>query len=291
MKLYEFIRNESDHYGVERMCRVFEISRSSYYKWLKSSPGFRRTNREKLKTEICRLFEESKKTYGSPRISEQLKKNGFSCSRSLTARIMRGDGLRSIIRKKFRITTQSNHKLPICDNLLARNFYPSGLSEVWVSDITYIWTNEGWLYLTSVIDLADRQIIGWALSSGMKVEETSAPALMMALKRRAPKPGLKFHSDRGVQYAAAEFSKLISKAEIVQSMSRKGNCWDNAVAESFFKTLKSEMTNHHKFETRCQAENALFDYIEIFYNRKRIHSTLNFMTPFEVEQKLLHQVA
>ena len=208
----------------------------------------------------------------------------MNASRNRVARLMRKANIKSIMYKKYRVqTTDSKHDYPIANNLLNREFLAEKLGQKWVSDITYIRTGEGWLYLTIILDLADRKVVGWALSDTLKAVETSIAAWQMALKNRPLKGELLFHSDRGVQYACVEFRDQLKELPVLQSMSRKGNCWDNAVAESFFKTLKSEMINHVNFETRQQAKLATFEYIEGWYNRRRKHSTLDYQTPLQYE--------
>jgi len=191
--------------------------------------------------------------------------------------------LRSKIRKKFKVTTDSGHTHQLAENLLQRDFSADGLSQKWMGDITYIWTGSGWLYLSTVMDLVDRKVVGWSFSNDMTAENTSLKALKMAIGYRGVKPGLIFHSDRGSQYACNEFRSLLKKNNITQSMSRKGDCWDNAVAESFFKTLKSELIYHRKFANRESAKLEVFRYIEGFYHSKRIHSALGYKTPNEME--------
>lgn len=268
------------------MCKVLEVSRSSYYRWYSGGISKRKRETIKLTTAIKEVFEESKKTYGSPRITEELKRRDFVVSKPRVAKIMRLNNLRSKVKKKYRITTNSNHKHLISDNYLDRNFKPKALNDAWVSDITYIRTNEGWLYLTTIIDLFDRQVIGWSLSKSLFTNQTIIPAWKMATSKRRINDNLIFHSDRGIQYASKEFRNYIkTNSLILQSMSRKGNCWDNAVAESFFKTLKSELIYHHEYKTIEQAELAVFEYIEVWYNRKRLHSSLGYKTPLEIEQE------
>ena len=199
---------------------------------------------------------------------------------------MRAAGLKSKVRKKYQITTDSNHKYPIAKNLLKREFNPDSINKVWVSDITYIRTKQGWLYLTIIMDLFDRQIIGWALSKTMHASKTVIPAWKMAISKRNITSKLIFHSDRGVQYACNEFRKLFKENSLIlQSMSRKANCWDNAVAESFFKTLKTELVYHENYNTINEAELSVFEYIEIWYNKQRLHSALGYLTPYEYEMK------
>nr|WP_254070836.1 IS3 family transposase [Pedobacter sp. L105] len=230
------MKDHSRIFLVEKMCSVLKVSRGGFYKWTVSRPSKRSIENQKLEAEVLQAFENSKKIYGSPRITLELHKKDIKISRPRVARIMQKAELRSIVRKKFKITTDSSHKFPVPENVLDRDFKPGVLGAVWVSDITYIRTKKGWLYLTTVIDLGDRKIIGWALSMTMKAIDTVIPAFKMAQARRPITGELIFHSDRGVQYACNEFSCLLEKNPfIIRSMSRKGNCWDNAVAESFFK--------------------------------------------------------
>lgn len=243
-----------------------------------------------LDIEILAAFENSKKIYGSPRITMELNKKDIKVSRPRVARMMRRARLRSIVKKKFKVTTNSGHKFPVPENILDRDFKPGILGAVWVSDITYIRTRQGWLYLTTVIDLGDRKIIGWALSVTMKAIDTVIPAFKMARGNRPITQELIFHSDRGVQYACNEFRCLLEKNPfIIRSMSRKGNCWDNAVAESFFKTLKAECVYQHKFTNKDQAALIIFEYIETWYNRKRLHSALGYLSPEEFGRSLNKQ--
>ncbi len=274
------------------MCKVFEVSRSGYYNWLHRKASKRSLENQFLKERITMIHTESKQCYGSPKITRILNKETKWASRPRVARIMQSLNLRSKIKRKFKVTTTSNHSLPVYDNLLNRDFAANDLGEKWVSDITYIWTTEGWLHLTTIIDLADRKVIGWSLSDTLTAEATVIPAWNKALKNRSIKPGLIFHSDRGIQYACSAFKSELDKQKNIQincSMSRKGNCWDNAVAESFFKILKSEIGYNVKFETRKQASLAIFEFIEIWYNRKRIHGSLGHKTPIEMENELLNK--
>ncbi|MBE8719736.1 hypothetical protein C4F40_03215 [Sphingobacterium sp. Ka21] len=255
------------------MCLVLEVSRGGFYTWLKRIPSKRSIENQMLESEILQAFEASKKIYGSPKITRELHKKQIRVSRARVARIMRKAKLRSIVKKKFRITTDSSHKFPIPENKLDRDFKPGILGAVWVSDITYIRTKQGWLYLTTVIDLGDRKVIGWALSNTMKAADTVMAAFKMARKNRPIAQRIIFHSDRGVQYACNEFRLLLEENPlIIRSMSRKGNCWDNAVAESFFKTLKTECIYQNRFVTKEHAAIVVFEYIETWYNRKRLHS-------------------
>ncbi|MFD2285905.1 IS3 family transposase [Pedobacter petrophilus] len=275
-------------FPVEMMCKVFQVSNSGFYYWLKHPKGKRLADQDALLREIDEVYQEKKGIYGSPRITEELRKKGIKTSRPRVARLMRKFNIRSIVRKNWVSTTDSKHKYPVAENILNRDFYAARIGEKWVSDLTYIQTAEGWLYLTTVIDLADRKVIGWSLSDGMDAKSTTVKAFQMAKINRPVTSNLIFHSDRGVQYACAEFRVQLKEMPITQSMSRKGNCWDNAVAESFFKTMKTEMVYHKKFKTREQASIAIFEYIEIWYNRKRSHSTLGYLSPIEFENTLIN---
>ena len=266
-------------FGVERMCKVFKISRSGLYDWKKRKPSARQVENQKITKEIKIVYKASKNRYGSPKITNELTDRGWIVSRPRVARIMRSEGLRSIINKKYRCTTtDSNHHLPVADNRLDRDFSASRTGQKWVSDITYIPTKHGWLYLTIVLDLFDRKVVGWALSTTMTAKDTVVTAWRMAIKNRPTKKVL-FHSDRGVQYASQEFRKELEQYHGIQSMSRKGNCWDNAVAENFFKILKSEMVQHVKYHSILHAKNDVFEFVEIWYNRQRKHSYLGYKTP------------
>ncbi|MCL4160430.1 UNVERIFIED_CONTAM: hypothetical protein GTU68_039695 [Idotea baltica] len=268
------------------MCRVLAVSRSGYYRWTKNGLSNRAKENITLTYMIKEIFEDSKKTYGSPRIREQLNRNGFTVSQRRVAKLMRKSNLYCRRNKKFRVTTSSNHAHPISPNLLKQDFKVERINQVWVSDITYVHTGEGWLYLTIILDLFDRQIIGWNLSKRLKTTDTIIPAWNMATDKRQITKDLIFHSDRGVQYAAHKFRNLIKSNKLItQSMSRKANCWDNAVAESFFKTLKVECVYQEIYKTRKEAELSIFEYIEIWYNRKRLHSGLNYLTPIEYENQ------
>lgn len=262
------------------MCRVLKVSKSGYYHWLKRKPSKRQLENEAITVEIRKVYQESKQRYGSPKITKHMRFKGWAVSRPRVARMMRSEGIRSIVNKKFRCTTtDSNHQYPLAKNVLNRDFSADKIAEKWVSDLTYIPTKQGWLYLTIIMDLFDRKIVGWALSTTMKTSETVIPAWKMAIKNRPITSELIFHSDRGVQYAAHSFRDELNKENVKQSMSRKANCWDNAVAENFFKILKSEMVHHTKYQSVLQAKNDVFEFIEIWYNRKRIHSYLDYQTP------------
>jgi putative transposase len=269
-------------FPVEKMCKALKVGKSGYYAWRSRPESARSLENKEITSEIRKVFDDSNGSYGSPRVTEKLNADGRRVSRPRVARLMRKAHLRSTTARKFVNTTDSDHQHRIAPNLLDRDFKPGRIRRAWVSDITYIHTAQGWLYLTVVIDLGDRKVIGWALSRSMHAEVTVVAAYRMALINRGACQGLIFHSDRGVQYACEEFRALLGKGGmVVQSMSRKGNCWDNAVAESFFKSLKAEWLYGKHFKTRRQAEDEVFRYIEIWYNRKRLHSTLGYKSPEE----------
>lgn len=269
-----------NQYPVEMMCRVLKVSKSGYYAFLLRPESRRSVENKQVTAEIREVFEKSGSTYGSPRITAALRASGILVSRSRVARLMQRAQIRSKLKRRFIATTDSAHGHRIAPNVLGRQFEPGRLMRAWVSDITYIHTLQGWLYLTVIIDLGDRRVIGWALSSTMHASVTVVAAWRMALVNRGVAEGLIFHSDRGVQYACKEFRELLERGGMVtQSMSRKGDCWDNAVAESFFKSLKEEWLKGQVFKTRQQAENEVFKYIEIWYNRQRLHSSLGYKSP------------
>jgi len=270
------------------MCKTFNVSRSGYYEWLNRKPSARKIENKAILSSIKQIHKESKQRYGSPKITKVLNCKGIRISRVRVARIMKSASIRSIIKKKYKVnTTDSKHSYPISENLLNRDFKTILPDKVWVSDITYIKTQQGWLYLTVVIDLFNRKIKGWSLSENLTAQSTVIRAFKMAVGKRLKKENLIFHSDRGIQYACNEFREVLGKeGGIMQSMSRKGNCWDNAVAESFFKILKSELVYHCKFETIHQAKLEIFEFIEVWYNRKRIHSTLGYHCPDDYEKQV-----
>lgn len=269
------------------MSSFFGISSSSYYKWVKNPVGFWQQQDAELLERLKAVHAMSKGRYGSPRITKELNADGIRVSRPRIARLMCRNGIKSIMKKKYRVTTNSDHLYPVNPNLLQGDFSTTGTGEKWVSDITYIRTGEGWLYLTVVMDLADRKIIGWSMDNSMSAGSTVVDAWKMAIKNRPVERELIFHSDRGIQYASHEFRRCFKGLPVLQSMSRKGNCWDNAIAESFFKTLKTEMVYHSKFQTRAQAKLEIFDYIEVWYNRKRRHSALGYLSPEQVENAIV----
>ena len=273
-------------FRVEEMCRVFEVSRSGYYRWRRRQASQRAMANERLDAEIKAIYVGSKGRYGSPKITRELQDRGHRVGKNRVAKRMRLAGLRSKIRRKYRVTTNSKHDFPIAPNRLERNFTAAAPDKVWVSDITYLATRSGWLYLTVIIDLFSRMVVGWALSSSLS-HEMVVTALKRAIRSRHPAKGLIFHSDRGVQYACTDFRKELDAQGFIQSMSRKGDCWDNAVAESFFGIMKTELVYHEKYEGRQDTLHSIFEYIEAFYNRQRRHSALGYLSPAEYEKQIL----
>lgn len=267
------------------MCQILNISRSGYYKWAKKEPSVRDKENEMLLNRIKNIYDENQGRYGSPRITDRLNKDKIPCSENRIARIMRKNDIKAKRKKKFKVTTNSKHNYPISPNLLNRNFSAIGINQKWVSDITYIYTKEGWLYLSAILDLCSRKIVGWSMSHRL-TKDITIKALKQAMTGRKIFEGIILHSDRGSQYACNAFRKLIVKNKILQSMSGKGNCYDNAVMESFFKTLKSDLVYWEKYATRDEAKRSIFEYIEIYYNRKRAHSSISYMTPEEFELSL-----
>jgi len=278
-------------FPVEKMCQVLGASKSGYYHWLKADPSPLWLENQKLSIEIQAIFEASHHSYGSPRIHSELKTLGYKVSKSRVARIMNANDLQAIRRRKFKVTTNSKHHYPVSPNLLGQNFKVQGKNQVWVSDITYIHTKQGWLYLTVIIDLCHRKIVSWSLSNNLTTEATVVKAWYMAVTNNPITGNLIFHSDRGSQYASECFRNIIKSygGLVKQSMSRKGNCWDNAVAESFFKSLKVEWVYRHNYQQKSQAELSIFQWIETWYNKKRRHSYLNYKTINEFELNMYNQ--
>lgn len=280
---FEFIRAEKASYPVRLMCRVLDVSSSGFYAWLKKGSARERSDRQVLKV-IREVFEQCRETYGSPRIYRELQERGIRCSKARVERLMRENGITPPRKKKYRVTTDSNHRNPVAPNLLQRDFSASGPNRRWVSDITYVWTWEGWLYLAVVLDLFSRRIVGWAMDRRLETESLTLRALHMALFGRAPDRGLIHHSDRGSQYTGEVYRDALRARGIVCSMSRRGDCWDNAAIESFFATLKLELIHRRSFRTRAEARLEIFEYLEVFYNRQRRHSYLGWLTPAAFEQ-------
>ena len=281
---YVFIRDHQGAFSVDLMCRTLEVGSSGYYAWLKRPESSRNRENRQLLMEIKAVHSKSRQTYGSPRIHAELNETGRACSKYRIARLMRQHGIVSKHKRKFRVTTNSSHSFPIAGNLLQRRFNVSRPGQCWVSDITYIPTREGWLYLAVTLDLFHRKVVGWAMDRWI-TRWLVMKALNMAIQNGSLKPGLIHHSDRGVQYACNDFQALLKVHGIECSMSRKGDCWDNAVAESFFHTLKVELIHGKIYDTRQQAKMAIFEYIEVFYNRQRRHSYLGYLSPEDFEKK------
>ncbi len=276
--IFDFIKNHEKIFPIEKMCKVLKVSQSGYYRWKHNKISEKTKKMIALKEKITAIYFESKQRYGSPRIAIELNVLGYKISRITVAKYMKQLGLFSKLSKKFKVTTDSKHSYLLVENVLNRQFLVSQPSKAWVSDITYIHTKEGFLYLTTIMDLYDRKIIGWSLSDGMSTNETTLASWKMAIKNRNIETGLIFHSDRGVQYANNKFANVLESYKVTRSMSRKGNCWDNAVAESFFKSLKTELIYGNKLINKEQMKLQVFEYIEIWYNQKRRHSALNYMT-------------
>lgn len=272
------------------MCKTFEVSESGYYTWRKRDRSAKEGKELSLVRKIEEIHQGSRGSYGSPRILRVLKGLGESCNKTKVERLMKKNGIRAKTKRKFRVTTDSKHNLPVAPNLLDRNFSPEKPNQVWASDITYVWTREGWLFLAVIVDLFSRQVVGWSLEKTM-TKELVCSALRQAYFRRKPGTGLLFHSDRGSQYCSKEFRKLLRDYKMLQSQSRKANCWDNACVESFFHTLKTEMIYHEDFMTREQAHRGIFDWVEAFYNRERLHSTLGYKSPVDFERMVREKVA
>lgn len=284
---YKFIKEYQKTFKIELLCKQLAVSRSGYYAWLNRPDSQRTIEDRRLIKIMTERFKLSRETYGYRRIQRSLKAKGEVCGKHRVARLMKKQGLQPKTKRKFKATTHSKHKLPIHQNHLQRDFMPQQANQRWVSDITYIETNEGWLYLAVVMDLYSRQIVGWAMASRM-TETLVIDALKMALFRRRVASGLLLHSDRGSQYAAGAYQAILKNHGILCSMSRKGNCWDNAAMESFFRSLKVESIYHQSFKTRGEAKLTIFDYIEVFYNRQRIHSTLNYLSPVDYEKSVVN---
>lgn len=280
---FAFIHSHQAQFPVEVLCDVLKVSRSGYYAWRHRPASPRAARRQQLAHEIRQVHRESRATYGSPRVHQALKARGVLCSENTVAKVMKAEGVRSKARRSFLVkTTDSRHDHPVAGNVLNREFYPERPDEVWTADITYVPTAEGWLYLAVVLDLFSRRVVGWATADHLRAELT-CDALRGALTRRRPRAGLLHHSDRGVQYASQAYQDLLSRHGIASSMSRRGDCYDNAVTESFFSTVKRELTHHEAYRTREEACRSLFEYIEVFYNRQRLHSTLGYRSPVDYE--------
>jgi len=280
---FAFIHVEKAFFPVAALCRVLEVTRQGYYAYAKRSPSQRQRDDEALQERVRTVHEESDERYGSPRMHEQLQRDGLRVGKRRIERAMRGLGLVGRKRRRFRVTTVSDPSHAKAENLLDRDFTATRPNERWVTDITYVWTDSGWCYLAIVLDLYSRAVVGWSVDATMA---TTPPlrALENALQTRRPSAGLLHHSDQGCQYTSAEYRRVLAEHGITASMSRRGNCWDNAVAESFFATLKTELIHDRRWRGLNELRAALFDYIAVFYNRKRLHSSLGYQTPAEIER-------
>ena len=281
---FAFIAAEKAAFPVTVLCRTLAVSRAGFYAAQARPPAARARADNRLAVEIVAIHGESRQRYGSPRVHAELRARGRGVSRKRVARLMRHRGLAARRRRRFRVTTDSTHPFPVAANVLARRFAAPAPDIVWVTDITYIPTGEGWLYLAVLLDLCSRAIVGWAMSDRI-TRQLTLDALGMALARRQPPRGLLHHSDRGSQYASGDYQTQLTRHGVVGSMSRRGDCWDNAVAESFFATLKVELVHDTLWPTRAAARTALFDYIEVFYNQQRRHSSLGFLSPLAFERR------
>ena len=280
---YAFIEDHRATWPIAIQCRVLAVSRSGYCEWRRRPMSERAQRRESLTAQIREFHVGHQASYGSPRVHQELLARGEVVNEKTVAKVMREAGIRSKTSRKFRVTTtDSNHTQPIAENVLDREFTAEKRNQKWVADITYIATLEGWLYLAAVIDLFTRKVVGWSMSERID-SRLVVDALEMAVSRELPDAGLVAHSDRGVQYASEHYQSVLTQQDIECSMSRKGNCWDNAPAESFFATLKKELVHHEVYETREAARASLFDYIEVFYNRERRHSALGYVSPLAFE--------
>ena len=283
---FRWIEGQRRSYPLAALCAALGVTRAGYYAWARrkeAPPGPRAARREELVERIAGVHDESRGTYGSPRVYHELRSQGVAVCENTVAKLMREEGIRSKVRKRFKVrTTDSAHAHPVADNLLGRDFFADAPDRKWGTDITYVPTDQGWLYLAVVLDLCSRKVVGWAMAEHLRAE-LCLDALDMALKRRRPGAGLVHHSDRGVQYACGEYRDLLRSRGIECSMSRAGDCYDNAAVESFFKTLKAELVYHEHYATRQQARRSIFEYVEVFYNRRRLHSSLGYQSPEQFE--------
>jgi transposase InsO family protein len=281
---FSFIAAEKANHDVALMCRVLQVTRQGFYAWQRRGPSRRKREEERLSTTIRAAFLQNHGRYGSPRVYLELRDEGHRTSRKRVARLMKQHGLVARRLRRFVNTTDSKHGYGVAPNRLNRDFTPAAPNQVWATDITYVPTKQGWVYLAVVLDLYSRKVVGWSLQPYLD-RRLVLTALQGAILARKPGPGLIHHSDRGVQYACEEYQRLLADAEIVPSMSRKANCWDNAVVESFFSTLKHELVHRCTFASHAEARSAIFEYVEGFYNRRRRHSTLGYVSPAEYERR------
>jgi putative transposase len=281
---FAFIHAEKASFPIAAMCRLFDVTRQGYYAYANRPPSSRVRAEVELCDAIPDAFTASRETYGSPRVLRELRKAGFQVGKRRVERAMRGMGITPPTPRRPRRTTRQNPLHPVAPNELARDFNATRPNERWVTDITYVWTEEGWAYVATILDLFSRAVVGWAVDASLSTRLPLA-ALSTAVQRRRPDAGLLHHSDRGCQYTSSDYRKALDALNVTVSMSRTGNCWDNAVAESFFATLKNELVYRRTWRSRFELRTALFEYIEVFYNRRRLHSSLDYKTPAEVEQE------
>jgi putative transposase len=278
---YAWIDSQSEGFALTEMCAVLDVSLSGYRAWKRGgTPDRKRLTDAQMLVLIRALHAELKGAYGSPRMVRELRRRGYSAGKERVERLMRENGIRARHKRRYKVTTDSRHGWPVAANLLGRNFTPAAPNQVWTSDITYLWTDEGWLYLAIVLDLFNREVIGWSLKPRMTAD-LATDALTMAWFRRKPEPGVLHHSDRGSQYASQTFQGKLKEFGMTCSMSRKGNCWDNAPTESWFNSFKNERIHGVRYATHAEMKAASFEYIEVFYNRKRQHSTLGYRSPIQ----------
>jgi putative transposase len=283
---YAWIEGHRDQFSITRMCRQLEASRTGYCQWRGRAPSDRSMANAALDAQVAALHAGSKRSYGRPRIVRGLRKQGIQVSHERVRRSLKRQGLQPVYKRPYRVTTDSNHHKPIAPNVLARRFEGWRVNQAWVGDITYVETGEGWLYLACVMDLASRKIVGWSMSDRIKADLV-CQASKSAYWRRKPTAGLIMHSDRGSQYASDSHRQLLKSYKMIQSMSRRANCWDNAAMESFFKTLKVERVHLLRYETRAVAKLDIIDWIEGFYNQKRMHSSIDYKAPVDAESSLM----
>jgi putative transposase len=282
---YAFMRAHQEQFKVSRMCRALEVSRSGYYGWRGGKESKRSEQNRAVLVEIQKVHEENREAYGAIKTWRELKAQGIACGRHRVARLRREAGIEARRKRRFRITTQSRAGVVVAENKLNQNFEVGAVDRAWVGDITFIATGSGWLYLAVLLDLYSRRVVGWAMSERID-QQLVLDALNMALGQCRPKPGLIHHTDQGRQYSSTAYVETLKKHGLVQSMSRRANCYDNAVAESFFSSLKNELVIHCSFKTREQARTAVFEYIEVFYNRQRRHQSLNYVSPVDYERSM-----
>jgi len=282
---YEFIDRHRSAFRVMKMCQVLEVSRSAYYAWKRRPESVTEQRNRKLLDEIKQIWERSRRLYGSPRITSDLHDQGILCGHNRVARLMKQYNIQAKTKRRFKVTTRSDDKLPVAANIVQRQFYSDLPDRIWLSDITYIRTLQGWLYLAAILDVYSRQIVGWSMDAYLG-DQLVLQALRQAVGRRQSTSGLIFHSDRGSQYASNSVRTLLEEQKFIQSMSGKGNCYDNAMMESFFATLKTELVQFETYRTRAEAKQSIFEYIEVYYNRFRKHSALGYRSPAQFEQQL-----